>query len=95
VSALSSFLEVQYGVRQGSLLGPVLFIVLVGDMALYLGVSGDCVVVYAEKTTMWAIYFSVAEAVDTLTRLAAHFVEYTKANGLALNAAKTFLAVDT
>jgi hypothetical protein len=92
---LSPFLEVQYGFRQGSLLGHLLFIILVGDMALYLGVGGDCVVVYADDTTMWAISSSVAEAVNTLTDLAAHFVEYTKANGLALNAAKTQLLFST
>jgi hypothetical protein len=94
-SGLRPFLEVQYRVRQGSLLGPLLFIVLVGNMALFLGVGGDCVVVYADNTTMWVVSPSVAEAINTLTLLAAHFVEYTKAYGLALNAAKTKLLFST
>jgi hypothetical protein len=92
---LSPFLEIKYGVSQGLLLGPLLFIILVGDMALYLGVGDDCLLVYANDTTMWAISPSVAEAVNSLTNLAAYFVEYTKANGLALNAAKTHLLFST
>jgi hypothetical protein len=36
---LSNLIEVRYGVRQGSILGPVLFIVLIGDMVNFLQIG--------------------------------------------------------
>jgi hypothetical protein len=36
---LSNLIEVKYGVRQGSILSPILFIVLVGDMAISLSIG--------------------------------------------------------
>jgi hypothetical protein len=36
---VSGFINVLYGVRQGSILGPIIFIVLVSGMAAYLGVG--------------------------------------------------------
>jgi hypothetical protein len=42
---VSSLIDVLYGVRQGSIIGPILFIVLVSCMAKYLGVEeGEYVV---------------------------------------------------
>jgi hypothetical protein len=35
----SLLIDVLYGVRQGSILGPILFIVLVSGMATYLGIG--------------------------------------------------------
>jgi hypothetical protein len=37
---VSSLINVLYGVRQGSILGPLLFIILVSGMAKFLGVRG-------------------------------------------------------
>jgi hypothetical protein len=46
-------IEVKYGDRQGSILGPLSFIVHVGDMPQFLGVEDmDVVVVYADDTTI-------------------------------------------
>jgi hypothetical protein len=38
---VSDLINVLYGVRQGSILGPILFIVLVSGMAAYLGVGDE------------------------------------------------------
>jgi hypothetical protein len=49
---VSSLIDVLYGVRQGSILGPILFIVLVSGMATYLGVGDGENVVYADDSNM-------------------------------------------
>jgi hypothetical protein len=50
---LSDLIEVRYGLRQGSILGPVLFLVLIGNMAKFLQIGDDKNVVYADNTTIW------------------------------------------
>jgi hypothetical protein len=47
--AISSLIDVLYGVRQGSILGPILFIILVSGMAEYLGIRDRENVVYADN----------------------------------------------
>jgi hypothetical protein len=44
---VSDFVAVEYGVRQGSILGPVLFLLHVADMDEYLG-TNNSTVVYAD-----------------------------------------------
>jgi hypothetical protein len=72
-----------------------LFIVLVGDMATYLGIGDNDAVVYADDSTLWTVTSTVSEAISILTARAARFVEFTKVNGLALNASKTQLLFST
>jgi hypothetical protein len=50
---LSNLIAVRYGVRQGSILGPIFFLVLISNMATTLGISDDENVVYADPTTIW------------------------------------------
>jgi hypothetical protein len=49
---LSNLIAVRYGMRQGSILGPVLFLVLISNMANALGIGDDENVVYADNTTI-------------------------------------------
>jgi hypothetical protein len=49
---VSGLTDVLYGVRQGSILGPILFIVLVSGMAAYLGVEDGENVVYADNSNV-------------------------------------------
>jgi hypothetical protein len=50
---VSSLIDLLYSVRQGSILGPILFIVLVSGMAKYLGVEEGGNVVYADDSNVW------------------------------------------
>jgi hypothetical protein len=88
---LSRLIAVRYGMRQGSILGPVLFLVLISDMANVLGIGDDENVVYVDDTTIWQAGKTVAEVVDKLTGKAARFAEWSRGSGLTMNASKTQL----
>jgi hypothetical protein len=88
---LSDLIAVRYGVRQGSILGPVLFLILISDMANALGIKDDENVVYADDTTIWQAGRTVEEVVEKLTRKAARFAEWSRGSGLTMNASKTQL----
>jgi hypothetical protein len=88
---LSDLIAVRYGVRQGSILGPVLFLILISDMANALGIDDDENVVYADDTTIWQAGRTVEEVVEKLTRKAARFAEWSRGSGLTMNASKTQL----
>jgi hypothetical protein len=86
--------DVEYGVRQGSLLCPVLYLLHVSNPPLILeiretdGNSG-----YADDTAVWVVAEDLEEAHRELQRLVNVMVNYTKVNGLALNGAKTQVMV--
>jgi hypothetical protein len=87
---VSDVVDVEYGVRQGSLLGPVLYLLHVFDLPLALeireseGNSG-----YADDMAVWVVAEDIKEAQMELQRLADAMVKYTRDNGLVLNEAKT------
>jgi hypothetical protein len=88
---LSNLIAVRYGVRQGSILVPILFLVLISDMANALGIGDDENVVYADDTTIWQAGKTVAEVVNKLTGKAERFAEWSRGSGLTMNASKTQL----
>jgi hypothetical protein len=88
---LSDLIAVRYGVRQGSILGPVLFPVLISNMATALRIGNNENVIYADDTTIWQSGKTVAEVVEKLTEKAARFAEWTRGSGLTRNASKTQL----
>jgi hypothetical protein len=90
-STVSSFVDVLYGVRQGSIVRPLLIIILVSGMAKYLGVKEGENVVYADDSNVWRTGSNVEEVVRKLTEKAALFVDYTRSMGLSMNASKTQL----
>jgi hypothetical protein len=73
---VSSLINVLYGVRQGSILGPLLFIILISVMAKFLGIEEGENVVYADDSNVWQTGNNVEEVVRKLTEKAALFVEY-------------------
>jgi hypothetical protein len=88
---LRKLIAVGYGLRQGSILGPVLFLVIISDMAKTLRIGNDENVVYADDTTIWQAGKTVREVVDKLTEKAVRFAEWLRGSGLTMIASKTQL----
>jgi hypothetical protein len=88
---VSSLINVLYGLRHGSILGPLLFIILTSGMAEFLGVQEEKNIVYADDSNVWQTGKNMEEVVRKLAEKAALFVEYTMSMGLSMNAAKTQL----
>jgi hypothetical protein len=87
---VSGLVNVLYGIRQGSILGPLLFIILTSSMADFLGVREDETIVNADDSNVWQTGSNREEVARKLAEKAALFVEYTRM-GLSMNAAKTQL----
>ena len=88
----SDFNVVKFGVRQGSILGPLLYLILVADMPDCLGIGEDYNSGYADDTAIWAIG-NLAHVRRTLNERAETFLRFATGNGLVLNASKTQLLV--
>jgi hypothetical protein len=86
-SSTSDFIQINHGVRQGSLLGPLLFLVLVSDMPRYVG--DMALTSYADDTCLWASAPSIDALKLALEDRAARFADYVAGCGLVLNGAKT------
>jgi hypothetical protein len=86
--------DVEYGVRQGSLLCPVLYLLHVSNPPSSWR-SGRPMGTAATLMTrgVWVVAEDLEEAHRELQRLVNVMVNYTKVNGLALNGAKTQVMV--
>lgn len=82
--ASSAALPVKHGVPQGSVIGPVLFLIMVNDI----GRLGD-VLQFADDTTFFLSGASPAEAIDAAARIFGSAEEWFQANKLQLNQSKT------
>jgi hypothetical protein len=81
---VSDIVEVEYWVKQGSLLGPVLYLLHVSNLPLTLEIretDGDSV--YADNTAVWVLAEDLKEAQKELQRLFNAMVKYTKDSRLA------------
>jgi hypothetical protein len=91
---MSDVVEVEYRVRQGLLLGPVLYLPHIFNLPISLEIrESDGNSAYANDTALWVIADSIEEAQLELQRLADAMSNFTKYNGLALNGAKTQLMI--
>jgi hypothetical protein len=88
---VSGLVDVLYSVRQGSILGPILFIILTSGMASFVGVEGDENIIYADNSNIWQTGITKEDVARQLTEKAALFVEYTRKMDLSMNASKTQL----
>lgn len=83
----SDFETVSYGVPQGSILGPLLFLLFINDLPLYVdNVSAD---LYADDTTLYDIQNSLEMAEQNLQLGLNQLHVWCRNNGMVLNSAKT------
>ena len=86
-NAKSEFEQVTYGVPQGSILGPLLFLLFINDLPSYTSnVSTD---LYADDTTLYAIQDSLEITENNLDSALNNLHIWCKCNGMLLNSAKT------
>ncbi len=88
----SPFKNVAYGVPQGSILGPVLFLAMVADMPEKTGLLNNPLrgyVAYADDICAWSHGDSVDQVKDDLDKIAASISSYAASNFLSLSAEKT------
>ena len=84
---LSGKREIRCGVPQGSILGPMLFLVYVNDLSRYLG---ECKTsLYADDTTVYCSSHSYVDIVLALRIEASNIIQWLRANKLTLNVSKT------
>ncbi len=86
---MSDKLNVSFGVPQGSVLGPVMFLIYVNDLAKY---TSDCLVIQCADDTQFVhtgnvdnVLEFIRKGGETLKRAKRYF----HANGLMLNTTKT------
>jgi hypothetical protein len=81
---VSGLVNLLYGVRQGSILGPILFIILTSGMASFVRVEEYENIVYADNSNVWLTGSTKEDVARKLTEKAALFVEYTRKMGLSI-----------
>jgi hypothetical protein len=64
--AESGWLPVEYGVRQGSILGPILFLVIMAEIPEFIGGQENSTSMYADDLGVWAVGKDVQEVVERL-----------------------------
>jgi hypothetical protein len=92
-STRSGFADVRFGVRQGSILGPILFLVLMADLPDCLNIGEDAMSCYADDVCIYAVAKDLASVGELLEERADGFTRFAAGNGLVLNATKTQLLI--
>ena len=83
----SDFQQISYGVPQGSILGPLLFLLFINDLPLYTNnVFTD---LYADDTTVYDIQDSMEQIESNLQSALNGLQIWCKSNGMILNSSKT------
>ena len=86
-NCMSDFKQITYGVPQGSILGPLLFLLFINDLPLYTkNVSTD---LYADDTTLYDIQDSMERIEDNLQSALNNLHVWCRNNGMILNSSKT------
>lgn len=83
----SSFGNINTGVPQGSILGPLLFLIYINDIVNSCH-ECDCIL-YADDTSLLASHNDIEALVESLNTSLAHISAWFKCNKLSLNTSKT------
>ena len=83
---MSSKGYIKYGVPQGSILGPLLFILFINDLPLYTDVFTD---LYADDTTLYEINLSKSEIETKLQKALSDLAQWCRLNDMVINIDKT------
>ena len=83
----SNFLPVNYGIPQGSILGPLLYILYVNDLPLML--KHENILIYADDTSLYAVASTVRDLNIMLNAELSTVNKWLKSNRLVLNVKKT------
>ncbi|MEW8548507.1 MAG: reverse transcriptase family protein, partial [Candidatus Thiodiazotropha sp.] len=85
-NVLSNQEHVKCGVPQGSILGPLLFLLFINDLPFHTGVSTD---LYADDTTLYEINISKENIEYKLQNALSDLSRWCKQNGMVINLDKT------
>ena len=80
---LSDRQKIEYGVPQGSILGPLLFIIYVNDLPLF--VTNAQISMHADDTSLYNNIKSVSEIKDNLIPAFLKICDWLRSNKLSLN----------
>ena len=80
---------VNVGVPQGSILGPILFLVFINDLPGVIGNNNTSIVLYADDTTVLTQNHNLQEAQASHVEVVGRIENWFAANGLLLNNEKT------
>lgn len=85
-NTVSSQINIKYGVPQGSILGPLLFLLFINDLPLHTNVFTD---LYADDTTLYETNSSKKEIEVQLQKALSDLAQWCKLNGMVINMDKT------
>eukprot|EP00095_Tigriopus_kingsejongensis_P010207 snap_masked-scaffold704_size109063-processed-gene-0.8 protein:Tk10207 transcript:snap_masked-scaffold704_size109063-processed-gene-0.8-mRNA-1 annotation:"actin-related protein 5" len=83
-----AFANIKFGVRHGSILGPILYLDVMAGLPKALGIR-ERLVTYADDVAIWGSHKDPAEVKQRLEVDAEDFASFAAERGLVLNAAKT------
>ena len=83
----SDFKQISYGVPQGSILGPLLFLLFINDLPLY--TSNVFTDLYADDTTLYDVQDSMEQIENNLQSSLNNLQIWCRNNGMILNSSKT------
>ena len=89
--SFSSWLEIKYGVPQGSILGPLLFNIFINDMFFF--IKDTHMANYADDNTLYSLNDNLEDLIETLERETTTILDWFRTNEMKPNDDKCHLIV--